>query len=250
MAGAALATVCGAQFSLAEDAQEPEAATASVLTVIDPYLLKTPANGDLTAAAVVTAAAGDKAEAKGIVADGTSAAIAVFKASSSKSVTLSATNGGKVAAYAPHFLTAVGAMNNKVVVTPSKIGSSYYALALVTSGVAPDAENGVDTVVRAQSAGSTTITSYSLVTLPTPVVLVHGLWGDQTSLASTEAYLKANASFKSNPSLVTAICYSVYLGFDAASDTLPAHGKGCEITSAQALSQYLSTTLYNPRQPG
>lgn len=244
MAGAALATVSGAQFSLAAVAQEPETTTASPLTVVDPYLLKIPANGALTASAVVTAAAGGKATAKGIVADGTSAAIAVFKTSSSKSVTFSATNGGKVAAYAANFLTTVGAMTSKVVVTPAKIGSSYYALALVASGVAPDAEHGVDTVVHAQSAGSTAIVSYSLATLPTPVVLVHGLWGDQTSLASTESYLKANSSFKANPSLVTAICYSTYLNFDAATDTLPGHGTGCEMTSAQALSQYLSTALY------
>ena len=218
---------------------------APSLAVLDPYLLTIPANQQLSASALIAAAAGGNAKAEGIMADGTSAAIAVFTTSSSKNVTFSATNGAKVAKYTPGFLTSVaGAGAASVVVTPTKSGSTYYALALVTSGVAPDAEHAADTIVSAESAGSTKATTISLLTLPTPVVLIHGLWGDILSLASTEGYLKASAAFTNYRNLVTPVCYSVYLAFDATTDTLPGHGSGCEVTSEQALSQYLTSTLY------
>lgn len=225
-------------------AQEPEATPASTLTVVDPYLLKIPTNRQLTVSAVITAAAAGKSNADGIMADGTSAAIAVYKTASSKKVTFSATNGAKVAAYSANFLTTAGVTAASVAVTPTKIGTSYYALALVISGVAPDAEHGIDTVVHAVSAGSTATASFSMLTLPTPIVLVHGLWGNQASLVSTEDYLDNNASFVPRQWLVASVCYSTYLAFDAAADSLPGHGTGCENTATQALNKYFSTELY------
>jgi pimeloyl-ACP methyl ester carboxylesterase len=218
---------------------------APSLTVLDPYLLTIPANGSLPVSTVVAALAGNKDTAKGIMADGTSAAIVVYDSASSAKVTFSASNGAKVAAYNPAFLTSVSSPgSSSVTVTPTKIDSSYYSLALVTSGTAPDAEHGADTTVSAKAAGSSSTATFSMLTLPTPVVLVHGLWGHLSSLASTESYLKALPAFKSYPSLVTPICYSVYLAFDAPTDTLPGHGSGCEMTSEQALTQYFSSTLY------
>lgn len=244
-AASALFAVCLAAAGTAARAQKAETAAASTLTVVDPYLMTIPANHQLTVSAVITSAAGGKANAKGIVADGTSAAIAVFKTASSKNVTFSVTNGGKVAKYNPAFLIAVSSLGtSSVVITPTKSGTSYYALALVTSGVAPDAEHGVDTTVSAESAGATKATTFAMVTLPTPIVLIHGLWGDETSLASTEGYLKVTPAFTNNRNLVTAICYSDYLAFDATADSLPGHGTGCEMTSAQALNQYFASTLY------
>ena len=222
-----------------------DAAVANPLTIVDPYLLKIPASGSLAVSAVVTAATAGKSTAKGIVADGTSAAIAVLKVPTKNPVSFSATNGAKVSAYKPAFLTAVFAGRATAAVSPILVSGSYYALALVMSGTAPDAEHGADITIAATQKNTAKFTATaSLLTVPTPVVLIHGLWGDKTSLASTESYLKANAAFKTNAALVTPICYSVYLNFDAATDTLPGHGTGCEMTSAQALSAYLSTTLY------
>jgi pimeloyl-ACP methyl ester carboxylesterase len=219
-------------------------ATAPSLTVVDPYLLAISASNTLPVTAVVTGTAAGKATAKGIMADSTSAAIAVYKTGSSKNVTFTVTNGAKVAGYNPAFLTTVASPGaSSVVVTPTLISGSYYALALVTSSAAPDADHGADIVVQAASAGSSKST-FSLLTLPTPVVLVHGLWGGLLSLASTEGYLKATPGFTSHRALVTPICYSDYLAFDAATDTLPHHGGGCELTSAQALDQYFSATLF------
>lgn len=221
------------------------AATSPQLTVVDPYLLTIPKGNSLAASAVVSSAFSAKVTAAGIMADGTSAAIAVYKTTSAKNVTFLVSNGATVAAYTPAFLTSVAAPGAaRVVVTPTKISGAYYALALVISGTAPDVEHGADTVVTAASAGGVGKKTFSLLTLPTPIVLIHGLWGDQTSLASPESYLQATVGFKPYKFLVTPICYSLYLNFDAAADTLPGHGTGCEMTSAQALDRYFSTTLY------
>jgi pimeloyl-ACP methyl ester carboxylesterase len=226
-------------------AQAEAAASASSLTVIDPYLLTIPSDNEIPISAVVASLAARKATAKGIMADGTSAAIAVFDSSSSGKVTFSVTNGAKVVAYSPEFLTTVASGGSKsVTVTPIKVDKSYYALALVTDGAAPDAEHGASTIISAASADGATKATLTLPTLPTPVVLVHGLWGDIVSLASTEGYLKGTPAYTANRWLITPICYSTYLGFDAAADTLPGHGSGCEVTSAQAFGNYLSTTLY------
>ncbi|MGB6690086.1 MAG: hypothetical protein WBE76_19790 [Terracidiphilus sp.] len=218
---------------------------ASPLTVVDPYLMTIPSNHELSASAVVDAALAGKAAARGIVADDTTAAIVVYKASSSKAVTFSATNGAKVAKYTPGFLTAdSGAGTTSLAITPTKIGTAYYALALMTTGTAPDAEHGADATISAVSAGGSARATYSLLTIPTPVVLIHGLWGSILSLASTEGYLRATAAFSPYRFLVTPICYSDYLGFDAETDTLPGHGTRCEFTSAQSLDKYFSSTLF------
>jgi hypothetical protein len=227
--------------AFAQDAQ----ATAGTLTVVDPYLMTIPATHQLTAGAVVAAAASGKDMAKGIVADGTTAAVVVYKAQSNKAVTFTATNGAKLARYNADFLTTDSAAESaSLTVTSTKIGAAFYALALVSTGTPPDAEHRGNVTVTAQSAGSSTKASASVLAIPTPVVLVHGLWGTINALASTEGYLKATPGFNSYRNLVTPICYSVYLGFDAASDTLPGHGTKCEFTSSQSLDAYLSTLLY------
>jgi len=227
--------------ALAQDAQ----ATASSLKIVDPYLMAIPANHVLTASAVVAAAAGGKDTAKGIVADGTTAAVVVYRVASNKTVTFTATNGAKLARYNADFLTAVsGTETASLTVTPTKIGAAFYALALLTTGTPPDAEHGANVTVSAKSAGASTKASASVLPIPTPVVLVHGLWGNLVSLASTADYLKTTPAFNTYRNLVTPICYSDYLGFDAAADTLPHHGIACEVTSAEAFHNYLAQTLY------
>lgn len=242
---AVLLAMCIAFLAAQAPAQDAETASKFSSTVVDPYLMAIPANHELTASAVVTAALGGKATAKGIVADGTSAAIAVFKVPTKNSVTFAATNGAKVAAYNADFLSTVSAGAATAAVSPVSVSGSFYALALVMIGTAPDADHGTGITVTATQKNTTKFTeTASLLTVPTPVVLVHGLWGGLTSLASTEGYLKTTPAFTSDRSLVTPICYSIYLAFDAAADTLPGHGTGCESTSAQALDAYLSTSLY------
>jgi pimeloyl-ACP methyl ester carboxylesterase len=217
----------------------------SELTVIDPYLLTIPTGNALPVSTVVSAFSANKSWASGLMADGSSAAIAVFGSTVSGNVTFTATNGTLVATYNEDFLTSTaehGAAS--LVVTPTEIDGEYYALALVLGETPPTAKIGTNAEIAAVTKGQSNSASYALATLPTPVVFVHGLWGDLSSLASTESYLNAaNKSFATYPFLLTPICYSVYLAFDAATDTVPGNGAGCERTSAQALNQYFSTTL-------
>jgi pimeloyl-ACP methyl ester carboxylesterase len=153
-------------------------------------------------------------------------------------------NGAKVAKYSPGFLTTVSSTGtSSVVITPTEIGGAWYALALVTSHETPYANHNTEITISAVSAGSSAKSETPLPNLPTPVVLVHGLWGNWNSLISTRAYLLDAEASDSFSYAITPICYSVYLAFDASNDALPGHGSGCEVTSAQALDKYL-TTLY------
>jgi pimeloyl-ACP methyl ester carboxylesterase len=227
------------------------ATAAPQLTLLDPYLMTIPATGTLTALNAIQVAASAKtaaaAAAAGLAADGTSVAIAVYKASgATDTVTFKTTNGAKVAAYNPAFLHSVTSVTTtSVSVAPTPYSGGYYAVALVIAGVPPAVKTGSNISVSAEGKNEKTALTATLLAIPTPVVLIHGLWGDATSLASTQSYLeKGNATYKANPFLVKAICYSPYLAFDAAADTLPGHGTGCEVTSAQALESYLTKTLY------
>jgi len=215
------------------------------LSLLDPYLL-VGTGGVLSAQTAINSISSTAAQAQGLMADGTSAAVAVFKSTSSAKVTFTANNGATLRAFSSDFLNSgSGAGAASLSVTPTASGSSYYALALVIGGQPPAAKTGSQITVTAVSAGIANTQTQTLLAVPTPVVLIHGLWGDQTSLASAQAYLtKINSTYKANPFLLTPICYSVYLGFDAAADTLPGHGTGCEQTSTQALDKYLTATLY------
>lgn len=82
----------------------------------------------------------------------------------------------------------------------------------------------------------------NILTYPVPVILIHGLWGGRTSLASAQLYLQTATPLRISPIFVSPICYSIYLAYYAAVDTLPGAGssQGCETTSAQAISTYLA----------
>ncbi|MGB8262237.1 MAG: hypothetical protein WCE75_17900, partial [Terracidiphilus sp.] len=214
------------------------------LVLLDPYLL-VGTDGVLSTQAAIAAISSGKTAA-GLVADGTSAAVALFKAPSSQQVTFTATNGATLRPFSSGFLNSgSGAGAATLNVTPAASGNNYYALALVIGGQPPAAKTGSQITVTAVSSGLANTQTQTMLTVPAPVVFIHGLWGGKSSLSSTEAYLaKINATYAANPFLLTPVCYSVYLGFDAAADTLPGHGAGCEVTSAQTLDQYLATTLY------
>jgi len=221
------------------------ATTTPKLALLDPYLL-VGTDGVLSTQAAMGAISSSAAQAQGLVADGSSAAVAVFMSSSSAKVTFTANNGATLQAFSSGFLSsASGTGAATLSVTPTASGGAYYALALVIGGQPPTAKTGSQITVTAVSTGVANKQTQTLLTVPTPVVLIHGLWGDKTSLASTLAYLtKINSTYKANSFLLTAICYSVYLGFDAATDTLPGHGTGCEQTSTHALDKYLTGSLY------
>ena len=78
-----------------------------------------------------------------------------------------------------------------------------------------------------------------------PVILVHGLWGDKSSLQDLRKYLLTTPQWERNK-LVYAICYSPYLAFDAKKDPLTNGSDPCEVTSQTALDrqiEFLMATL-------
>jgi triacylglycerol esterase/lipase EstA (alpha/beta hydrolase family) len=95
-----------------------------------------------------------------------------------------------------------------------KIGTWFYAAALVQ---APDPGAGrtftTPITVTAQQGTESEEASMSLV--PPPVVLVHGLWGNEKSLEFLRDVLTNSPPWKSRPGLVKAIEYTNDIAFDA-----------------------------------
>lgn len=114
-------------------------------------------------------------------------------------------------------------------------GSDYYALALVTAGTPATSSMLLNTYVSVPNSG---LDAQPIMTYPVPVVLVHGLWGNQQSLESTQNYLQTTSLGSAPSYFVTPICYSQYLAYYATVDSLP--GSNCEQTSTQALASYFS----------
>ena len=209
------------------------------LFLINPYTLASDANPNISTDLVITAVNSiPGSRAQGIAADGVSTMIAVFVTNSSQAVTFNSNNGATVTPYDPGFLTNnISGDQTSVPVNPVQSGSSFYDIALIRSGTTGGG-NSTTVSVGTQSA--------SIITLSAPVVLVHGLWGDQSSLQSTHDYLQAqNSTFTVFPFLNQAICYSPYLAFDATSDTLPGSGGNCEFTSTDSLNTYLNGLYSN-----
>jgi pimeloyl-ACP methyl ester carboxylesterase len=189
--------------------------------------------------------------AEGLVADSTSAAIAVVEANNGTSdVMLAVNNGAVLLPYDAKFLTKAPGAGTATLTIPAaslvKVGSLYFAAALVQAPPTTTAHSftALVTITAEQHA----VRKQAKLTLtPPPVVLVHGLWGDETSLKDLQAYLLASAPWKKS-GLVEPICYSLYLAFDAAKDPLSGNGDSCEVTSKTALDReigHLMTVLDN-----
>jgi hypothetical protein len=229
------------------------------LYLINPYKLSGASSGVISSDSVIDALAIQSMQPSGIIADGTSTAIAVYgPIDNSESVTFSVNNNGaSLIDWDPNFLAPNGPLNNQPVPVPLTVSSSeliqqgthYYAFALLTAGTPSNTSIGTDIIVTATSTGHGQIDDSAppvhLFTFPVPVLLVHGLWGNQSSLASTEAFLRANTPLSMALMFIRPICYSTYLAYYASVDTLPGVGTGCEQTSSQAITNNLSDLYVN-----
>jgi pimeloyl-ACP methyl ester carboxylesterase len=121
------------------------------------------------------------------------------------------------------------------------IGGTYYAVALFEApAVAPSSQGqSYASGVTATQSGIQQASSVNLV-LP-PVVLVHGLWGDATSLSDMQSYLDGAGDWYKQ--YVAPICYSKYLAFDARKDPLSTGKDPCEVTSRDALETEINSML-------
>jgi len=223
------------------------------LNLVDPYLLAS-GNAAIIAPAAAIAAGNT---ANGIIADGTSTAIAVLGINPNggpaptSDVTFSVNNGATLAPYDPSFLntapaswsTSTSDLRQTTLIVPAanlvQYGGSYYALALVTAGLpqntTPGDEVWVKGLANGMNAGDPSELESTILAYPVPVALIHGLWGNSASLASTKKYLGSLGN-----SFLYAPCYSKYLAYwYTGSDPMPNAGSNCEFTSTQALDNTL-----------
>ena len=224
------------------------AATTTVnLYLVDPFLLGTLDNGanlgNLNLGTLYLRRNWTTVHAAGLVADSTSAAIAVVQTSSGTgSVKLTATDGAVLLPYNAKFLAQAPAAGSTTLTIPAadlvKVGSVYFAAALVQAPPA-GAAHSFSALVAVTATHNSVQKQATMALSPPPVVLVHGLWGDETSLEDTRSYLLATAPWKQS-GLVDSICYSLYLAFDAATDPLPRGSDSCEVTSKTALDNEIS----------
>jgi len=214
---------------------------------VDPFLLGQSGDGtrlgDLDLGTLYKRRNWYPVRAEGLVADSTSAAIAVVEANNgTDDVTMSVNNGAVLLPYNPKFLTEAPSAGTAKLTIPAaslvKVGSLYFAAALVQAPPVTTAHSFVAlvTITAEQAAARKQV---KLTLTPPPVVLVHGLWGDETSLKDLQAYLLATAPWQKS-GLVEPICYSLYLGFDAAKDPLTGNGDSCEVTSKTALDREIA----------
>ncbi len=231
------------EVSAPTGAQHVAAPASTSLFVLDPFLVGAGnlANIDLATFLAENPNLASYA-AKGLSADGTSAAIVLFETASDSSVTFQINSAATLLPYAANFLTIAPAAGQSTVTVSSliQIGSEYYAPALVQGPLAGYSADNTIGVGATQDGGQTT--RNVALTIP-PLVLVHGLWGDRHSLWQAEAWLRSHAPWNAAPKFVDPVCYSKYLRFDARKDPLGNGNDPCEVTSRAALQTEIDSLL-------
>ncbi len=232
-----------AAASLAAAPGPPSSAIS--LIALDPFLVDTGHLGDIRLSHFLV---GNPTlinyVALNLSADGASPAIALVETDSLSAVTFTISGPATLLAYSNTFLSqapATGGQSLKVSgASLLHINGHYYAPALVQGPLSGYSSPTAISLTATQ--GSATAT-YDLNLVAPPVVLVHGLWGDKTSLAFVEAYLDTAQPWIDQINLVAPICYSTYLAFDAKKDPLTTGSNPCEVTSHAALQSEIDGLL-------
>ena len=193
-------------------------ARAAALFVLDPYILGATSLGDIDLPTLLPSIPDlSTVTAAGLVADNSSAAIALYRTTSNAApVTFTVDGDATLLPYSATFLaTAPAAGTTSVTVQPTsmfQIGTNFFAAVLVQAppaGATPSFSTPLDIV--ATQGGSTTA---HLPLVPPPVVVVHGLWGNGSSLKSVVDYLRGADPWSARPDLVQALEYDIDLAFD------------------------------------
>jgi pimeloyl-ACP methyl ester carboxylesterase len=182
--------------------------------------------------------------ANNIAADGVSAAIVLLQTSSSSNVTFTVNGAATLLPYSDTYLTTTPA-NGAPSITVSgasliHVGAYYYAPVLVQGPLGGYTPASAIAVGATQGSANAQI---GLNLIIPPLMLVHGLWGDRSSLSNAENYIDATAPWKSQQQLVVPICYSPYLAFDAKTDPLGTGKDPCEVTSQVSLQAEIDALL-------
>jgi pimeloyl-ACP methyl ester carboxylesterase len=208
-----------------------QAANVGPLYLIDPYLVSGYSSGTLSTSTVLGTLPGNLDSAKGLIVDGTSTAIVALQVPSGTTTTFSVSTGS-VAAYSTTFLTTAPVTSQtSITASPVANGSTYYGMALVQAPTSSTASS--ITVTAKTSSGTVTGT----LTLYKPaVLLVHGLWGNQSALGNVQAAL-LKAGYSSN--FVLPICYSTTVPWNQSGSG----GTGnCQQTSVTSIGNALTNT--------
>jgi pimeloyl-ACP methyl ester carboxylesterase len=195
------------------------AAPAGQLYVVSPFLLGASdlSNLDLTQL-IPTIPSWSAVGALGLELDNTSAAIVLWQTTTPADVTFTTDDNASLVPYANNFLTAPPVAGATSLTVPAAaflgIGGSFYAAALLEAP-APSVPVAVTVPITVAAAvGGVQQAAVNLSPIAPPVVLVHGMWGDATSLADLHNYLDQTPPWKYHPELVQAIAYTNYLGFE------------------------------------
>jgi pimeloyl-ACP methyl ester carboxylesterase len=236
-----MALCLGWQGALAADlttsAASPTRAPAARVLLFDPFLLGAPNLADVVLRDLLPSRPNwAPLIARGIVADDTSAAIVLFASATPGDVSLATANGAVLLPYSPDFLNTAPASGAPTLRVRTALfpDGRYYGAALLQAPPLGAMRSFATPITITASQGTLTVET-ALQLLPPPVILVHGLWGDLTSLQSVEDYLTTTAPWQGT-GIVAPICYSTYLAFDATSDPLSTSSDECEVTSAAALA--------------
>jgi pimeloyl-ACP methyl ester carboxylesterase len=156
--------------------------------------------------------------AEGLEADNASAAVVIFRTRSAEDVTFRTDNGTSLLPYADNFLAEPPQSGSQTLRVPAshllKIASYFYAAALVQApGLGVGRSFATPVTVTARQGTQSTKRGMPLV--PPPLVLVHGLWGNDQSLEYLQDVLTTSPPWKTRPGLVQAIAYTNDISFDA-----------------------------------
>lgn len=220
-------------------------ARAIGIIALDPFLVDT---GNLGNIGLSQFLAGNPTLANyaalNLSADGASAAIALVETNSLSSVTFSVSGPATLLAYSDAFLTQTPATGNQSLTVSGAsllhINGHYYAPALIQGPLSGYTSSNAISVTATQDSAKTEADFHLVIP---PVVLVHGLWGSKASLANVQVYLDTVQPWISQINLVTPICYSIYLAFDAKKDPLTNGNDPCEVTSHAALQSEIDGIL-------
>jgi pimeloyl-ACP methyl ester carboxylesterase len=215
-------------------------AEAITVTILNPYLIQPNNLQNLQLESFLKAnpALANYTAAK-VAGDGVAAGIVLVETGVNAPVTISDVTGlVGLRPYSDTFLTKPpgAAVSSLTISTLWHINGKYYATAL--TGVLQSAGGHASDELAASQPDEGSADATIAFVLP-PVVLVHGLWGDKSSLDGIANYLAAQSDNWSAPPVQ--ICYSLYLRFNATTDPLTDGQDPCEYTSADALGKTITS---------
>jgi pimeloyl-ACP methyl ester carboxylesterase len=240
---AAIAIALALPIAASEAQTVPATAPARDLYVIDPFLLGAPSLKDINLQTLLPKHPNfSSIAADALVADNVSAAIALYRTPDKVAVTFTVNDGATLAPYSDNFLELTPAAGKRsLTVEPKdfvKVGSNYYAPALVQApavGVEPSFK---DPIVVTGTQFHDELAA-KLPVVPPPVVLVHGLWGDASSLQAIQDYLRSIKPWGDNPGTVNVMQYSADLAFNYAEPKSPPS----RVPPASSLGSAIQTAL-------